>query len=249
MHFLSCKDKASNQNDIYSFEKTSVDHTLFDYLPSSTSNDVYTNDSYSFSYKEIYEQSEWVAYELTSSDMNNAHYQRPYFNQDNSVKSKSADWKNYKNSGYNKGHLCPAADRKSSYNMYKQTFLTSNISPQISDFNAGIWNRLEQKTRYWATRYGGLYVITGGVLKKGLKTIGKENVAVPTYFYKIILTKDKLNMIAFLVPHEASNASLYSFVVSVDEIEKMTGIDFFKALPDDLENSLEGNKGYKNWSF
>ena len=87
------------------------------------------------------------------------------------------------------------------------------------------------------------------LIKEGLKTIGTEDVAVPNYFYKIILTKDKSNMIGFLVPHKDSNKPLYSFVVPVDEIEKMTGIDFFSALPDDLENKLEANKGYKNWKF
>lgn len=249
MQFLSCKEITNEQKGSDFNENVSVAKGNFDFLPTSTSNDVYTNDAYSFSYIEDYEQSEWVAYELTSKDMTNADYKRPYFNQDKSVKTKSADWRNYKNSGYNKGHLCPAADRKSSYEMYETTFLTSNASPQLYDFNSGIWNRLEQKTRYWATRYDGVYIVTGGVLEEGLKTIGTEDVAVPNYFYKIILTKDKSNMIGFLVPHKDSNKPLYSFVVPVDEIEKMTGIDFFSALPDDLENKLEANKGYKNWKF
>lgn len=139
--------------------------------------------------------------------------------------------------------------RKSSNEMYELTFLTSNASPQLYDFNAGIWNRLEQKVRYWADRYNGLYVITGGVLEKNLKTIGYEKVAVPDYFYKVILTKDKKNMIGFLVPHKNSNDALYTFVVSVDEIEKRTGIDFFEKLPNDIENQLESNNGYKNWKF
>lgn len=249
MQFLSCKEITKEQNDSSFTTDTTLESGSFNFLPTSTSNDVYTNDAFSFSYLEEYEQSEWVAYELTSKDMTNADYKRPYFNQDKSVKTKSADWRNYKNSGYNKGHLCPAADRKSTYEMYEKTFLTSNTSPQLYDFNSGIWNRLEQKTRYWAARYDGVYIVTGGVLKEGLKTIGTEDVAVPNYFYKIILTKDKSNMIGFLVPHKDSNKPLYSFVVPVDEIEKMTGIDFFSALPDDLENKLEANKGYKNWKF
>jgi endonuclease G, mitochondrial len=250
MQILSCK-----QNNFEEIQKkntqttTYLDTEKFDFSPTSTSNDIYTNDAYSFSYKEEYEQSEWVAYELNKSDLVTKDYDRPYFNQDKSVKTKSADWRNFKNSGYNKGHLCPAADRKSSYEMYEKTFLTSNASPQLYDFNAGLWNRLEQKVRYWASRYNGVYVITGGVLEKNLKTIGSEDVAVPNYFYKVILTKDKKNMIGFLVPHEDSDKPLYDFVVPVDEIEKMTGIDFFSALPDDIEEKLEANKGYKNWKF
>lgn len=250
MQFLSCKQinsdeivEESQQSSTYS------ENSTFDFLPTSTSEVVYKNDAYSFSYKEEYEQSEWVAYELTKSDMPKTDYKRPYFNQDKMVETKSADWRNFKNTKYNKGHLCPAADRKSSYEMYELTFLTSNASPQLYDFNAGIWNRLEQKVRYWAERYDGVYVVTGGVLEVGLKTIGTEDVAVPNYFYKVILTKDKANMIGFLVPHKDSDKPLYSFVVAVDEIEKMTGIDFFSALPDNVENRLEANNGYKNWKF
>ncbi len=247
MQFFSCKEIAVEKVD--STIDATTETANFNFLPSSTSNDIYANEAYAFSYKEKYEQAEWVAYELNKSDMSKVDYDRPYFNQDKQVKTQSADWKNYKKSGYNKGHLCPAADRKSSYDMYEKTFLTSNASPQLYDFNAGIWNRLEQKVRYWAERYDGVYVITGGVLEDGLKTIGTEDVAVPNYFYKIILTKDKKNMIGFLVPHKDSEKPLYNFVVAVDEIEKITGIDFFSTLPDDLENKLEANKGYTNWRF
>ncbi len=250
MQFLSCKQINTDEITPESQQSsTYLEDATFDFLPTSTSKDVYSNDAYSFSYKEEYEQSEWVAYELTKTDMSTADYKRPYFNQDKSVTTKSADWRNFKNTKYNKGHLCPAADRKSSYEMYELTFLTSNASPQLYDFNAGIWNRLEQKVRFWTERYDGVYVVTGGVLEDGLKTIGSENVAVPNYFYKVILTKDKANMIGFLVPHNDSKKPLYSFVVPVDEIEKMTRIDFFSALPDTIEDKLEANKGYKNWKF
>ena len=250
MQFLSCKQISTEEIEDQNGQLSTYKENLkFDFLPTSTSNDIYNNEAYSFSYKEDFEQAEWVAYELNKEDMSSVEYERPYFNQDKSVKTKSADWRNYKNSRYNKGHLCPAADRKGSYEMYQMTFLTSNASPQLYDFNAGIWNRLEQKVRYWSERYDGVYVITGGVLENGLKTIGTEKVAVPNYFYKIILTKDKTNMIGFLVPHKDSNKPLYDFVIPVDEIEKVTGIDFFSALPDDVENKLEANKGYKNWKF
>ena len=136
-------------------------------------------------------------------------------------------------------------------NAYNDTFFTSNISPQTHDFNGGVWNRLEQKVRYWATKYDGVYVITAGVLKPNLKTIGQEHVLVPNYFYKILLdnSNGQYKMIAFLVPNVKSNKPLYEFVVSVDSIEKMTGIDFFPKLDDKTENKLEKNSDYKAWSF
>lgn len=245
--FTCCKEGTieifPNLND--NFEKIKS----FNYLPSNTTGAVYKHDTYTLSYSEEYEQAEWVAYVLKASDINYINYKRPYFEIDEDIITGAAHWKNYKNSGYNKGHLCPAGDRKRTLEEYESTFLTSNISPQKHNFNAGIWNRLEQKVRYWAKKQDSIYVVTGGVLSTDLETIGFEHVAVPTYFYKILLSKDGTKMIGFLVPHEKSEKPLYSFITSVDKIEEMTGIDFFPSLNDTIENRLESKMDYKNWDF
>ncbi len=221
------------------------------YLPSSTTGQVIHHEGYSLSYHEAFEQAEWVAYELKKNQLVYTDFKRPYFEQDEAVPTESAHWRNYKNSGYDRGHLCPAADRKYTKSAFTETFLTSNISPQKHEFNAGIWNRLEQKVRYWAKKYDGVYVVTGGILENNLKTIGSEDVAVPKYFYKVLLDNSGGNtkIIAFLVPHKTSNKPLYEYVVSVDELEKRTGIDFFPELDDAKENKLEAMTTYKQWSF
>jgi endonuclease G len=138
-----------------------------------------------------------------------------------------------------------------SKNAYDDTFYTSNISPQRREFNNGVWNRLEQKIRYWSNKYEVVYVVTGGILSPNLKTIGTEKVAVPEFFYKVLLTKVKgeYKMIAFIVPNQKSDKPLYEFVVATDEVEKQTGIDFFPQLDDKVENALEKNNNYKSWSF
>jgi endonuclease G len=252
--FSSCQIKnesTTETNDSTSTETTAriTDTAEFSYLPTSTTNAIYERKGYAFSYAETHEQSEWVAYLLEDGKWKYSELERPLFEQDPMVTTESAHWGNYKKSGYTKGHLCPAGDRKQTQELYDETFFTSNASPQLYDFNAGVWNRLENKVRYWAGKYDGIYVITGGVLTDHLKTIGKEDVSVPNYFYKVLLTKDKTRMVAFLVPHEKSNQPLYEFVVSVDELEKKTGIDFFPKLDDATENKLEANKDYKGWSF
>ncbi len=223
----------------------------FDFLPTSTTNQIVKHNYYSLSYNEKYEQAEWVAYELKKGYVRSSNFDRPYFIEDPKVKTGSADWRNYKKSGYDKGHLCPAGDMEFEINAYNDTFFTSNISPQVHDFNGGVWNRLEQKVRYWATKYDGVYVITAGVLESNLKTIGQDKVLVPNYFYKILLdnSNGEYKMIAFLVPNEKSDKALYSFVVSVDSIEKMTGINFFPKLDDKTESRLEKSSDYKAWSF
>ncbi len=251
---VGCKeDIGANETSLSSVSASpqeKISTAGFNYYPTSTTNQIINHTYYTLSYSEKNEQAEWVAYELKATRYQN-NYSRPYFNADPKVKTGSADWRNYKNSGYDKGHLCPAGDMKFSKEAFNDTFLTSNIAPQRKDFNAGVWNRLEQKVRYWADKYDGIYVITGGVLEPNLKTIGKENVAVPNYFYKVLLdlSSDKPRMIAFLVPHQNSKKPLYEFVVSTDEIEKLTGIDFYPNLPDEIENKLEKNSDYKGWSF
>ncbi|WP_299623453.1 DNA/RNA non-specific endonuclease [uncultured Tenacibaculum sp.] len=231
--------------------KTPNDSSKFNYLPSSTTGQIIHHNGYSLSYDEKHEQAEWVAYRLHSNDIAYSKFKRPYFIQDPKVKTQSSDWRNYKKSGYDKGHLCPAGDRKATLKAFNETFYTSNITPQKHDFNAGIWNRLEQKVRYWAKRNKQVYVVTGGILNSGNKTIGKEKVTVPNTFYKIVLdyTKPEIKAIAFLIPHKESKKPLYDFVTSIDIIEKKTGIDFFGHLPDNIENKLETSKDYKKWSF
>ena len=246
-HYLNSEEKSA----IVEEGKQPKTETNEYFLPTSTTGQIVHHQNYSLSYSEPYEQAEWVAYELKSSHLSSTNHKRPYFEIDNAVKSGAAHWRNYKQSGYDRGHLCPAGDRRFSKAAHDETFLTSNISPQEHQFNAGVWNRLEQKVRCWAKKYDGVFVVTGGILKDGLKTIGEERVAVPNQFYKIVLdnTNGKPKMLAFLLNHNDSDMPLYKFVVSVDEVEKLTGIDFFPELNDAIENKIEASSSYKNWSF
>ena len=252
----------NKENDAYSEDNLSQDEflnrdvdgdgikslALKDFLPRSN-NQIVNHHTYSLSYNEQHEQAEWTAHVLRASDITNNDYKRPYFEVDDKVKTKAAHWRNYKKSGYDKGHLVPAGDRKSTKAAHDETFLTSNISPQEHAFNAGIWNTLEQKTRYYAKRYDEIYVITGSVLKDNLKSIGSEDVSVPEQYYKILYRNDSDGgkMVAFLMPHEKTNKSIYDFITSVDKIEELTGTDFFYQLPDYIEDKLEAGKTSKGW--
>ena len=243
-------DKTEEQVVVDSGKTVKTDTNEY-FLPTSTTGQIVHHESYSLSYNEAHEQAEWVAYELKKEHLSNANFKRPYFEVDPAVKTGAAHWRNYKKSGFDRGHLCPAGDRKYSQFAHDETFLTSNISPQSHDFNAGIWNTLEQKVRYWASKYNGVFVVTGGILEPHLKTIGTEKVSVPNKFYKVLIdiNSGNVKMIAFLMPHENSTKPLYKFVVPVDTVEKLTGIDFFPELDDAIENKLEASSSYKNWSF
>ncbi|MBC5840938.1 DNA/RNA non-specific endonuclease [Flavobacterium sp. F-380] len=125
--------------------------------------------------------------------------------------------------------------------VYNDTFLTSNMAPQDHDCNSSIWNRLEQKVRFWAEKYNGVYVVVRGVLNPSLKTIGYEDIAIPEQFHKVVLDESNgcYKMIAFRLPNKTSEKPLFNYVVSVDYIEKIPGINFFPALEDSIENKLE----------
>ena len=221
-------------------------------LPAIGSNDqIIRHSRYTLRYREEYEQADWVAYNLTEEEASTyLSREGDKFVPDPSVKTGSATTQDYVRSGYDRGHLCPAGDFNSSNKLKQETFYMSNISPQIPQFNRGIWSNLEQKFRDWALRDGQLYVVTGPVLKPRLPTIGRYNeIAVPEQYYKIAfyMNGSEARMIGFLLKNEFSNENLKTFVVSVDDIEALTGIDFFNRLPDALERRLEGSTSVQGW--
>lgn len=237
--------------DTYSDPEGTERATVADYLLPSNTGQVVQHQHFMLSYSERYEQAEWVAYTLKKEQLTYDDRDRPYFIEDPKVKTKSADWRNYKGSGYDRGHLCPAGDRRFSEYAYNETFYTSNISPQDREFNAGLWNRLEQQVRRWAKRYGQVVVLTGGVLEQGLDHIGEEEVAVPRQFYKIVVrgSQPGMQVLAFLMEAKESNRPLTDFLVPVDRIEARTGLDFFQGLPDTLQNSVEASVNASSWGL
>ncbi|RYY92215.1 MAG: DNA/RNA non-specific endonuclease [Chitinophagaceae bacterium] len=131
------------------------------------------------------------------------------------------------------------------------SFYYSNMSPQLPAFNRGVWKRLEELVRFWAGAYDSVYVATGPVLEDGLRRIGPSGVAVPERFYKVILLYGRQGTrgIGFLLRNEASAATLRSFAVPIDEVEQLTGLDFFPQLPDDVEARIESDPRVKEWRW
>jgi endonuclease G len=223
-----------------------------DLLPSFAACDqVVKHKAYVLCYSEKNEQASWVAYSLTKymCDSNNVK-RKDKFIPDPMVSSGSAETNDYKNSGYDRGHLCPAGDMNWSQVTMEESFYMSNMSPQLHEFNAGIWEKLENRVRKWAVSKGEVFVVAGGVLSPGLKKIGMKNkVSVPEYFYKIVYSaQDGPSAIAFVIPNDACAGKSYlDFAVTVDSVEKLTGIDFFMQMKDSTENIMESKLQKSDW--
>ena len=204
---------------------------------------------YSLSYIEEHEQPEWVYYLLTADMVKGEAERGDDFRPDEKVETGSADLSDYKSSGYDRGHLCPAADMKQSEEAMSETFFMSNMSPQTPSFNRGVWARLEQKVRDWVLADDSLYVVTGPVFIENIGTIGANKVTVPGFYYKVLYSPKRNKMQAFLLPNrDGLKADWATYSVSVDLLEWLTGVDFYAEMADDVETKLESVNDYDSWS-
>ncbi|MDD5529054.1 MAG: DNA/RNA non-specific endonuclease [bacterium] len=238
------------KQDLPISDKTKLDTVYL--LPSyTTGNDIIKHTGYTLKYVEKYEQPEWVAYKLTAEMTKGTCKRTDNFRPDSMVKTGSAEPSDYKNSGYDRGHLAPAGDMKWSEKAMSESFYMSNMSPQKPDFNRGVWEKLEEQVRQWAKDNQEIYVVSGPILSKNLPTIGKNKVAVPSYFYKVILDskEPEIKGIGFVLPNQSSTNPLTTYAVTIDSVETLTGIDFFPAIPDTLENTIESSIQISKWSF
>ena len=224
-----------------------------EYLPTSTSGKIVEHLNFSLSYSEKHEQAEWIAYELKDSELVSVVPRSSGFRIDPDIETYTAKPTDYSNSAYAIGHLAPAKDMRFSETAVYEANYMSNTSPQDKDFNNGIWKKLEFKVRAWACSEGKVFVVTGPILSEGLPTIGQNKVSVPEYFYKIVLdsdpNQDNIKAIAFLIANSQSPQPLQDFVVTIDSLETLTGIDFFYTLTDEVENFLESKSHVNAWDF
>lgn len=197
---------------------------------------------YTLSYDAKNKTPKWVAWELTKEETRGNEERTNEFQPDPNVIGTKVVTYDYSGSGYDRGHMAPAGDMKWSKKAMQESFYMSNICPQDHNLNTEDWNDLEMKSREWARRYGKVYIACGPIYK-GIRNeyIGDHRVKVPDAFFKVILINadNKQCALGFLFENEAGERPLTEYLVSVDSIEKLTGLDFFSALPNETENRLE----------
>ena len=198
--------------------------------PPTSRGEIIEHSFYSLSYIEKYEQAEWVYYVLYPQYVNGDISRTDDFREDLKIKSRSSQLSDYTNSGYDRGHLCPAGSMTHSEIAMSESFYMSNMSPQIPSLNRGAWKQLEEKVRGWVNIYNMLHIVTGPIFSTNMAMIGESRVAVPQSFYKIIYSPYNNKMIAFIMPNNKIEGEVFQYITTVDEVEKNTGIDFFAAL-------------------
>jgi endonuclease G len=212
-------------------------------MPKGKQGQVIQRTGYTLAYDKKTKTPQWVAWELTKEETKGNHERTDKFLPDPNVEGAKVVTTDYTGSGYDRGHMAPAGDMKWSKKAMEESFYMSNICPQIHHLNTGDWNELEANTRKWARRYGSVYVTCGPIYNGSRRTqyIGKNRVKVPDAFFKVILIQSpkKTCALGFFFENEAGQRPLNEYLVSIDYLEQTTGIDFFPALPDELENVLE----------
>lgn len=191
----------------------------------------------------------WVAYDITKQKVHGT-FPRPKrpFEPDPLVKGKTAEHDDYTNSGYSRGHMAPAADMKWSEQAMNESFYLSNICPQLAELNGGVWERLEERCRALADD-GTVYICCGPIMSSTPKRIGANGVAVPAKFFKVLCMQRKghWQAIGFIMHNSAIKGSMFDYAMSVDDVEKATGHNFFPSLPDDIEKIIESAWKMKDW--
>ncbi len=222
--------------------------TIYSFLPLGDSAcSMVSHTYYTLCYNEKHEQAAWVYYVLNDS-MIVENVKKTFFLKDSLVVPRTLSHSAYTNSGYDRGHLLPAADMKWNQLAMDETFLMSNVSPQNPYFNRnGLWRKLETKVREWVVNHNPLIIIVGGVLTDDLPKLGGKTVSVPKYYFKIILNEQDFSSVSFLLENKKDTSLLSSFVVSVDSIKQISGLDFFHFLPDSLENDMEKTADLSDW--
>ena len=197
---------------------------------------------YTLSYDAKNKTPQWVAWELTKEETRGNEERTNEFQPDPDVIGAKVLTYDYSHSGYDRGHMAPAGDMKWNKKAMEESFYMSNICPQDHNLNTEDWNDLEMKCREWARRYGKVYIVCGPIYNgKRNEYIGEHRVKVPDAFFKVILInkENKQRALGFLFENESGERPLEEYLTPVDSIEKLTGMDFFSALPDNIEHKLE----------
>ena len=241
---LSCFNIVSAQN-------FNLDNIEIPYITDDRSDRVITHKAYTVSYNYDWKIPNWVAYELTDVEVEGDVPRYDKFKPDPMVpKNVTAYTEDYKHSGYDRGHMAPAADMKWDEQVMRESFYLSNICPQNPNLNGGVWKDLEEQVRDLATQKGRIFVVCGPIVNDASTTIGENKVVVPQAFFKVLLQEEdeELHAIGFIYENKSGRQPMSTYARTIDEVEEITNIDFFHSLPDYIEGQIESDIDFTKWT-
>lgn len=217
--------------------------------PTDIQEQILVRKAYTVSYNKETKCPNWVAWELTSSHADGDLPRDSKYYEDDEVPLPRATNEDYRGSGWTRGHMCPAGDNKWDADAMRESNLLTNMCPQHASLNSGLWNVIERDCRKWAKAYGDLYIVCGPVLlNREHETIGMNKVVVPEAFFKVTLRlSPEPAAIGFVVRNNEGKKKKDQFINTVDDVERITGMDFFPALPDSIENIVEAYANLNDW--
>ena len=225
-------------------------------IPDAPGGRIVRHDAYISSYNTKTLIPDWVAYEITAEEAEGRRERGGIeFRMDPDLRGVTqAMREDYSGSGWTKGHMMPAADAAfSTSDTMAETFYFTNICPQNEVLNAGDWQYLEKRVRSWAKRYGSVWVVTGPIVGKNrYGRIGDRDVVVPDSFYKALLVRrndGSYSAIAFVMDNDEERYMLRDCCMSVNELETLTGFDFFPGLDDRIEEKVEASVKKTDWGI
>ena len=219
-------------------------------IKDNRSDRVITHKGYTVSYNYDWKIPNWVAYELTDWEVAGEVPRYDRFKPDPMVpQNATATTDDYKYSGFDRGHMAPAADMKWDEQAMKESFYLSNICPQNPNLNGGVWKDLEEQVRDLASQKGRIFVVCGPIVTDDSHTLGKNKVVVPQAFFKVLLQEDngEIYTVGFIYENVSGRKPMSTYATTVDEVETITNIDFFPSLPDEIEDSTEQLIDFSKW--
>lgn len=234
-------------------ETQDIDGLEVPLLKQKIPNKILKRYAYTVSYNKTTRCPNWVAWKLTADHTDGPYNRSDYkFHEDMDVPSPRAYYHDYSRNGVGleRGHMCPAGDNKWSDRAMNESHLLSNICPQNGNLNGGEWKYLEEDCREWAKTYSTIYIACGPIFyNKNHNTIGDDKIAVPDAFFKVVLRLGKNpQALGFIYPNRACNGGKASYILSVDDVEKVVGMDFFSSLDDKVENKVEQSSNLELWN-
>ena len=219
-------------------------------IPAGIDSQLKDYEGFTLSFNAANRTPNWVAWELLGSETDGPVSRGNRFWQDTDIEG-CPDRSDYTSSGYDRGHLCPAADQKWSGQAMSDCFVMANMCPQAHALNSGAWSTLEKKERLWAERDSALVIVAGPIYESSdTQRIGDAGVRVPSAFFKVMIAPylDSPRGIAFVYPNMTAPGNMQNYVMTIDEVEQLTGFDFFHNLPDDIERIVESTASFKEWN-